>query len=67
MAKPLTATDVFEGKSEVVQLIELLDLAYPPFTPAPGDTMETIMYRAGQRSVVDSLKFQYIEESDVHR
>ena len=28
---------------------------FPPLTPTPGDTIETIMYRSGQRSVVEWL------------
>ena len=32
-----------------------LDANFPPLTPTPGDTIETIMYRSGQRSVVEWL------------
>ena len=28
----------------------------PPVNPGPGDTISTIMYRAGQRSVIEYLK-----------
>ena len=30
-----------------------LETVYPPITPNPDDSMEKIMYRSGQRSVVD--------------
>ena len=30
-----------------------LEEIYPPITPNPDETMEKIMYRSGQRSVVD--------------
>ena len=33
-------------------LSELEDI-YPQVTPSPEDSLETIMYRSGQRSVVD--------------
>ena len=55
MAKHLTAQDVFEGDSAVTKLIEELDAMYPPFTPQPTDDVARIMYRSGQRSVVEYL------------
>ena len=30
-----------------------LDELFPPITPGPGDSIQTIMYRSGQRSVID--------------
>jgi len=36
-------------------IINELDDYFPPFTPTPSDTMEKIMYQAGQRSVVEWL------------
>jgi hypothetical protein len=34
-------------------LVEQLDATFPPVNPAPTDDLATIMYRAGQRSVVE--------------
>lgn len=35
------------------ELINELEENYPPFTPHPTESMNAIMYKAGQRSVVD--------------
>ena len=34
-------------------LIVELEATFPPTNPTPDDTMEKIMYRSGQRSVVE--------------
>ena len=34
-------------------LIAELEATFPPTNPTPDDTMEKIMYRSGQRSVVE--------------
>ena len=36
---------------------------FPPFNPTPTDDMNTIMYKAGQRSVVEWL-IEKMENSD---
>ena len=33
-----------------------MDSTFPPLTPSPDDTIEKIMYRSGQRSVVEWLQ-----------
>ena len=33
-----------------------LEEIHPPITPNPDETMEKIMYRSGQRSVVEWIK-----------
>ena len=43
-------------------LVQILDENYPPMNPSPSDPYEYIMYRAGQRSVVEWIK-QYMEET----
>lgn len=40
-----------------------MESTFPPVTPSPEDTIEKIMYRSGQRSVVEWLK-QKLDESD---
>jgi hypothetical protein len=37
-------------------LFEELEKVYPNSLPSPHDAYETIMYRAGQRSVVEWIK-----------
>ena len=41
-------------------LLELEEI-HPPLTPTPDESMEKIMYRSGQRSVVDWIRTR-IEE-----
>ncbi len=36
-------------------LVNELNENFPPITPSPEDTIEKIMYRSGQRSVVEWL------------
>jgi hypothetical protein len=43
-------------------LILALEESFPPTNPNPEDTMEKIMYRSGQRSVVEWV-IQYMEEN----
>ena len=38
------------------KLLSLANETYPATTPSPQDSMETIMYKAGQRSVVEWLE-----------
>ena len=55
MANELTHSDVFDGEEPIKKLIEELDAMYPHITPNPKDDIARIMYRSGQRSVVDYL------------
>jgi hypothetical protein len=43
-------------------LVHNLNETFPPTNPTPDDTMEKIMYRSGQRSVVEWV-IQYMEEN----
>jgi len=43
------------------QILAQLDETFPPVTPNPEMTIEQIMYRAGQRSVIEYIK-QQLEE-----
>ena len=43
-------------------LAHQLEERFPPINPTPEDTMEKIMYRSGQRSVVEWIT-QYMEEN----
>ena len=37
-------------------LIKFLDKTFPTMTPQPNESLSEIMYRSGQRSVIDFLK-----------
>ena len=43
-------------------LTNQLEEIFPPINPTPEDTMEKIMYQAGQRSVVECV-IRYMEEN----
>ena len=43
-------------------MLAKLEETFPPTNPTPEDTMEKIMYRSGQRSVVEWV-IQYMEEN----
>ena len=60
----LSTADVFDGDSAVKKIIENLNEIYPALTPSPQDDLALIMYRAGQRSVVEYLN-NLIEDNNV--
>ena len=43
-------------------MLAKLEEIFPPTNPTPEDTMEKIMYRSGQRSVVEWV-IRYMEEN----
>ena len=47
--------NILPGNKNLTALVDELDELYPLFTPSPRDDDRTIMYRAGQRSVVDYI------------
>ena len=55
----LKAIEVFGIQANAI--INELDDYFPPFTPSPNDSIEKIMYQAGQRSVVEWL-YQRMEQ-----
>ena len=40
---------------EIKSILNELNSLYPPINPTPSDNMNSIMYKAGQRSVVEWL------------
>ena len=50
-----------KGMTATAMLVKLEE-TFPPTNPTPEDTMEKIMYRSGQRSVVEWV-IQYMEEN----
>ena len=55
MANHLTTEDVFAGDQPMTKLIEELESIFPTFLPAPTNNIADIMYRSGQRSVVEYI------------
>jgi hypothetical protein len=47
--------NILPGNENLSALVDELDELYPLFTPSPKDEDRLIMYRAGQRSVVDYI------------
>ena len=43
-------------------MLSKLNKSFPPINPNPEDTMEKIMFRSGQRSVVEWV-INYMEEN----
>jgi len=54
MSTYLRTLEAFGMQANV--LLQQLDETFPPTNPNPEDTMEKIMYRSGQRSVVEWIK-----------
>ena len=52
----LNESDVFGTEPALERLVEELDAMYPHLNPSPKDEDRLIMFRAGQRSVVDYIK-----------
>lgn len=52
----LTESDVFGKEPALERLCDELDAMYPSLNPSPKDDDRMIMFRAGQRSVVEYIK-----------
>jgi len=46
----------------VKSILAEMEENFPPTNPGPGDSISTIMYRSGQRSVVEWLKHKLAGE-----
>ncbi len=55
MANELEVNEVFGGQDFLEKLIQELDTTFPQVTPNPDEPLSKIMYRSGQRSVVEYL------------
>ncbi len=55
MASKLEVHEVFGGQDYLEKLIQELDTTFPQVTPNPDEPLSKIMYRSGQRSVVEYL------------
>jgi hypothetical protein len=45
-------------------LLDKLEENFPPINPHPDDPTNLIMYRSGQRSVVEWIQYQLTEENN---
>ena len=52
----LSREDVFGGVEFLDKLLDELETMFPGVNPRPDDAMAQIMYRAGQRSVVEYIQ-----------
>lgn len=52
----ISTEDVFQGKAPITKLVEELNDVFPNHSPIPTDPIEVIMFRAGQRSVVEYIQ-----------
>tara|TARA_Y100001963_G_scaffold129930_1_gene185666 strand:- start:9 stop:191 length:183 start_codon:yes stop_codon:yes gene_type:complete len=52
----LTTEEVFQGNYPLEKIIEELDDSFPTYLPTPTNNLSEIMFRSGQRSVVEYLK-----------
>lgn len=46
----------FTGDTQIAKLLSELKASFPPVTPQPKDDLSLIMYRSGQRSVVEYIQ-----------
>ena len=47
---------------QVSSVLQEMEELFPPTNPGPSDSISTIMYRSGQRSVVEWLKHKLSDE-----
>ena len=47
--------NILPGKSNLQALVDELEEMYPHYNPSPRDSDREIMYRSGQRSVVEYI------------
>jgi len=54
-----TSLNMLEARGmELNSILHTLDEIFPPVNPTPTDDLATVMYRSGQRSVVEYIKQQ---------
>ena len=55
-------TDIFGGGINLQTLVDELEEMYPAITHTPKDQLTEIMYRSGQRSVVEYIKDKLVKD-----
>ena len=62
MSTSLPTLNLLETKGiQANALLSVLEENFPPTNPTPSQSMEQIMFRAGQRSVIEWV-YQYMDE-----
>ena len=64
MTAPLTLNQLETFGLSIRSLLSELEDDFPPVTPSPQDSIEQIMYRSGQRSVVEHI-YRRIEDERI--
>ena len=64
MPNVLTLNQLETFDLSVKSLLSELEDDFPPVTPSPQDSIEQIMYRSGQRSVVEHI-YRRIEDERI--
>jgi hypothetical protein len=62
MQTPISLSTLKLHAERVEELVKELDDLFPAFVATPHDTYETIMFRSGQRSVVEWIKQRISED-----
>ena len=60
--KELNVNDVFKGEAPIKKIITKLEETFPNSTPQPTDTINDIMFRSGQQSVIEFIKQEFTED-----
>nr|BAR25490.1 hypothetical protein [uncultured Mediterranean phage uvMED]BAR25540.1 hypothetical protein [uncultured Mediterranean phage uvMED] len=55
-------TEIFGGGMNLQKLVDELEDLYPAITHSPKDQLSEIMYRSGQRSVVEFIKDKLVKD-----
>ena len=55
-------TEIFGGGINLQKLVDELEEMYPAITHTPKDQLTEIMYRSGQRSVVEYIKDKLVKD-----
>ena len=58
----LSREDVFGGREFLDELVEELETSFPHYEATPTDNIQMIMYRSGQRDVVNFIKSKLPEK-----
>ena len=60
--KELSTNDIFTGELPVDRIIKRLEETFPNSTPQPSDSINDIMFRSGQQSVIEFIKQEFTED-----
>jgi hypothetical protein len=62
MQSPISLNTLKLHAERIEELVKELDALFPAFLATPYDSCETIMFRSGQRSVVEWIKQRISED-----